>query len=72
MGQYDIHRQHQDRALDLAGCRRGDRQDRRSRRLCRRRSRISYGSVTATNATIIPVIKEGDVTGTMTSVADTI
>ncbi len=31
---------------------------------------ISYGSVTATNATIIPVIKEGDVTGTMTSVAD--
>jgi hypothetical protein len=32
---------------------------------------ISYGTVTATNATIIPVIKEGDVTGTMTSVADT-
>lgn len=31
---------------------------------------ISYGAVTATNATIIPVIKEGDVTGTMTSVAD--
>lgn len=31
---------------------------------------ISYGTVTATNATIIPVIKEGDVTGTMTSVAD--
>lgn len=30
----------------------------------------SYGTVTATNATIIPVIKEGDVTGTMTSVAD--
>lgn len=32
---------------------------------------LSYGSVTATNATVIPVIKEGDVTGTMTSVADT-
>jgi hypothetical protein len=32
---------------------------------------ISYGSVTATNATIIPVIKEGDATGSMTSVADT-
>lgn len=31
---------------------------------------ISYGTVTATNATIVPVIKEGDVTGTMTSVAD--
>lgn len=31
---------------------------------------ISYGSVTATNATITPVVKEGDVTGTMTSVAD--
>lgn len=31
---------------------------------------MSYGTVTATNATIIPVIKEGDVTGTMTSVAD--
>jgi len=31
---------------------------------------ISYGSVTATNATIIPVLLEGDVTGTMTSVAD--
>lgn len=31
---------------------------------------LSYGSVTATNATVIPVIKEGDVTGTMTSVAD--
>lgn len=30
----------------------------------------SYGSVTATTATIIPVVKEGDVTGTMTSVAD--
>lgn len=32
---------------------------------------MSYGTVTATNATVIPVIKEGDVTGTMTSVADT-
>jgi hypothetical protein len=31
---------------------------------------ISYGSVTATNATITPVVKEGDVTGTMTSVAN--
>ena len=31
---------------------------------------ISYGSVTATNATITPVVKEGSVTGTMTSVAD--
>jgi len=31
---------------------------------------IAYGSVTSTNATIIPVVKEGDVTGTMTSVAD--
>lgn len=31
---------------------------------------LSYGTVTATNATITPVIKEGDVTGTMTSVAD--
>jgi hypothetical protein len=32
---------------------------------------INYGSVTATNATITPVLKEGDVTGTLTSVADT-
>lgn len=31
---------------------------------------ISYGSVTSTTATIIPVVKEGDVTGTMTSVAN--
>lgn len=31
---------------------------------------INYGAVTATNATITPVVKEGDVTGTMTSVAD--
>jgi hypothetical protein len=31
---------------------------------------ISYGSITATDATITPVVKEGDVTGTMTSVAD--
>lgn len=31
---------------------------------------INYGSVTATNATITPTVKEGDVTGTMTSVAD--
>lgn len=31
---------------------------------------ISYGTVTATNATITPVVKEGDATGTMTSVAN--
>lgn len=31
---------------------------------------ISYGPVTATNATITPVVKEGDATGAMTSVAD--
>lgn len=31
---------------------------------------IGYGSVTATNATITPVLKEGDATGSMTSVAD--
>jgi len=31
---------------------------------------ISYGSITATDATITPVVKEGDATGTMTSVAD--
>lgn len=31
---------------------------------------LHYGSVTATNATVTPVILEGDVTGTMTSVAD--
>lgn len=31
---------------------------------------ISYGSITATDATITPVIKDGDATGTMTSVAD--
>ena len=31
---------------------------------------LAYGTVTATNATITPVVKEGDVTGTMTSVAD--
>lgn len=31
---------------------------------------IAYGSVTATNATITPVLLEGDVTGTLTSVAD--
>jgi hypothetical protein len=31
---------------------------------------ISYGTITATNATITPIVKEGDVTGTMTSVAD--
>lgn len=31
----------------------------------------SYGSITATNATLTPLIKHGDVTGTMTSVADT-
>lgn len=31
---------------------------------------FSYGSVTATNATVLPIIKEGAVTGTLTSVAD--
>jgi len=31
---------------------------------------LSYGTITATNAAFTPVIKEGDVTGTMTSVAD--
>jgi len=29
-----------------------------------------YGAITATNATFTPVVKHGDVTGTMTSVAD--
>lgn len=31
---------------------------------------FSYGTVTATNATVLPVVKEGDVTGTLTSIAD--
>lgn len=31
---------------------------------------ITYGSITATAATILPVMKEGSVTGTLTSVAD--
>ena len=31
---------------------------------------ISYGAITATNATFTPVVMEGDVTGTLTSVAD--
>jgi hypothetical protein len=31
---------------------------------------VSYGSVTATNAVATLVVKEGDVTGTMTSIAD--
>lgn len=31
---------------------------------------IAYGSITATNAVFTAVVKEGDVTGTMTSVAD--
>lgn len=31
---------------------------------------FQFGSLTATNATIVPVLLEGDVTGTMTSVAD--
>ena len=31
---------------------------------------VSYGSVTATNAVFTAVVKEGDVTGTMTSAAD--
>ena len=32
---------------------------------------VQYGSVTATNATLTAIIYEGDVTGTMTSVANT-
>lgn len=32
---------------------------------------LSYGAITATNAAFTPVLKEGDVTGTMTSIADT-
>ena len=32
---------------------------------------ISYGSITATNATLTPVVKDGDATGTLASVADT-
>ena len=31
---------------------------------------LSYGAITATNATFTPVILHGDVTGTMTSCAD--
>lgn len=31
---------------------------------------LSYGSITATNATFTPTIKHGDATGSMTSVAD--
>lgn len=31
---------------------------------------LSYGVITATGATVTPVVKHGDVTGTMTSVAD--
>lgn len=31
---------------------------------------VAYGSVTATNATVTPVVLEGDVTGALTSVAD--
>jgi hypothetical protein len=31
---------------------------------------VNYGAVTATNATITPVLLEGSVTGTLTSVAD--
>jgi hypothetical protein len=31
---------------------------------------LDYGTITATNATITVVVKEGDVTGTMTSIAD--
>lgn len=31
---------------------------------------VAYGSITATNATLTVTIKEGDVTGTLTSVAD--
>ena len=31
---------------------------------------FGYGAITATNATLLPVVKEGDVTGAMTSIAD--
>lgn len=31
---------------------------------------FSFGAVTATNATVLPIVKEGDVTGTLTSIAD--
>jgi len=31
---------------------------------------LSYGAVTTTGSVVTPVVKEGDVTGTMTSVAD--
>ena len=31
---------------------------------------VSYGTITATNATYTVTVKEGDVTGTLTSVAD--
>ncbi len=31
---------------------------------------FNYGTVTATNAAITPVVKEGDATGAMTSIAD--
>ncbi len=31
---------------------------------------VSYGTITATSATTVVTVKEGDVTGTMTSVAD--
>lgn len=31
---------------------------------------FNYGSITATNATLTPLVKHGDVTGTMTSVAN--
>lgn len=31
---------------------------------------IGYGTITATNATLTVTVKEGDVTGTLTSVAD--
>lgn len=31
---------------------------------------FSYGTVTATNATVVVTVKEGDVTGTLTSIAD--
>lgn len=32
---------------------------------------ISYGSITATSATLTPIVKDGAVTGTLASVADT-
>jgi len=32
---------------------------------------VSYGSITATDATLTPIVKDGDATGSLASVADT-